>query len=90
MECTMKLDESGLDGYETRQWNTTYKQHNNKVANKGKRKLKSQPKLPRNQRLNLDPRPRRHLTQRQSVVGKYSLWTGVVVPARIDGSPISK
>jgi hypothetical protein len=62
MECTMKLDESGLDGYETRQWNTTYKQHNNEVANKGKRKLKSQPKLPRNQRLNLDPRPRRHLT----------------------------
>jgi hypothetical protein len=43
---------------------------------KNKRKLKTQPQLPRNQRLNLDPRRRRHLTHRQSIVGKYSLRKG--------------
>ena len=37
------------------------------MQTKSKRKLKSQPQLPRNQRLNLDPQQRRHLTKRQSM-----------------------
>ena len=44
-----------------------YKQLQYELENKSKRKLKSQSQLPRNQRLNLDPRQRRHLTHRQSM-----------------------